>query len=308
MDEENIVRDTKVIALGNQKGGVGKTTNCVQLTTALAEMGRRCLIWDLDMNFGATRHFGIAGSAYWGTFELLTGQDEIDNVIITESDEDVELPSNVHLITADRNLEGLDKALGAEHKFFPAGILLEPLKQLRGRYDYIFLDTAPSAATPTLAAYMAADFFILSTTPQTFAIKGLEDAVADIKAAIRQGNKKLLVLGVILSDVDKRLRLARLHMGLVEDLFRQQPGQPSAKFDTIISRSTVVGEAQKLGKTIFQTHPTHKVTDQYRTLAREVENRLAEFARAQQAVALATTQQQVVQEENRDGVEVRSDG
>jgi len=307
MDADNTTQETKVIALGNQKGGVGKTTNCVQLATALGEMGRHCLIWDLDMNFGATRHFGIAGSAYWGTFELLTGQDEIDNVIITESDEDVALPPKVHLITADRNLEGLDKALGAEHKFFPAGILLEPLKQLRGRYDYIFLDTAPSASTPTLAAYMAADFFILSTTPQTFAIKGLEDAVADIKAAIRQGNKKLLVLGVILSDVDKRLRLARLHMGLVEELFRQQPGQPSAKFDTIISRSTVVGEAQKLGKTIFQTHPTHKVTDQYRALAQEVENRLAQFAQAQ-AAAIANAQQPVEQEHNRDGVEGGSHG
>jgi chromosome partitioning protein len=297
--------ETRVIALGNQKGGVGKTTNCVQLATALGEMGRRCLIWDLDMNFGTTRHFGIAGGAYWGTFELLTGQDEIENVIITENDEDVDLPSNVHLITADRNLEGLDKALGAEHKFFPAGILIEPLKQLRGRYDYIFLDTAPSAATPTLAAYMAADFFILSTTPQTFAIKGLEDAVADIKAAIRQGNKKLLVLGVILSDVDKRLRLARLHMGLVEELFRQQPGQPSAKFDTIISRSTVVGEAQKLGKTIFQTHPTHKVTDQYRALAQEVENRLAEFARVQAAAVPPMPSLSVQHEESHEKEAIR---
>jgi len=154
---------------------------------------------------------------------------------------------------------------------------------------------------------MAADFFILSTTPQTFAIKGLEDAVADIKAAIRQGNNRLLVLGVILSDVDKRLRLARLHMGLVEELFRQQPGQPSAKFDTIISRSTVVGEAQKLGKTIFQTHPTHKVTDQYRALALEIENRLAQFVQAQ-AAALVNAQQPVAQEDNRDRVEGGSHG
>jgi len=307
MGEDNHSRETKVIALGNQKGGVGKTTNCVQLATALGEMGRRCLIWDLDMNFGTTRHFGIAGGAYWGTFELLTGQDEIDNVIITETDEDIELPPNVHLITADRNLEGLDKALGAEHKFFPAGILIEPLKQLRGRYDYIFLDTAPSAATPTLAAYMAADFFILSTTPQTFAIKGLEDAVADIKAAIRQGNKRLLVLGVILSDVDKRLRLARLHMGLVEELFRQQPGQPSAKFQTIISRSTIIGEAQKLGKTIFQTHPTHKVTEQYRALAREVESRLDAFARVHAQDSLQAPSP-VVQEEGPEKVEERPHG
>lgn len=267
--------ESKVIALGNQKGGVGKTTNAVQIATALGERGKKCLIWDLDLNFGATRHFGIAPGAYWGTFELLTGQDEIDNVIITEDDADVDLPQNIHLITADRNLEGLDKALGSEHKFFPAGILIEPLKKLRGRYDYIFLDTAPSASTPTLAAYMASDFFILSTTPQTFAIKGLEDAVSDIKAAIRQGNHKLMVLGVILSDVDRRTRLAQLHIGLVEEIFRPQPGQPSAKFETIISRSTIVGEAQKLGKTTFQVYPDHKVTHQYRALAGEIEARLA---------------------------------
>jgi len=307
MEAEAIHTNTKVIALGNQKGGVGKTTNCVQIATALGELGRKCLIWDLDMNFGTTRHFGIAAGAYWGTFELLTGQDEVDNVIVTEQDEDVDLPSNVHLITADRNLEGLDKALGAEHKFFPAGILLEPLKQLRGRYDYIFLDTAPSAATTTLAAYMAADFFVLSTTPQTFAIKGLEDAVADIKAAIRQGNKQLLVLGVILSDVDKRLRLARLHMDLVEELFRQQPGQPSAKFETIISRSTVIGEAQKLGKTIFQTHPDHKVTDQYRTLAREIEARLEAFNQARNVPPIVESQVDA-QEEHASNVEVRTNG
>src|ERR1700752_1651622 len=106
MEEEVITRDTKVIALGNQKGGVGKTTNCVQLATALGEMGRRCLIWDLDMNFGATRHFGVSGGAYWGIFELLTGQDEIDNVTITETDEDVEIPTNGQRSTAARNPEG----------------------------------------------------------------------------------------------------------------------------------------------------------------------------------------------------------
>ncbi|HET8671678.1 MAG TPA: AAA family ATPase, partial [Candidatus Saccharimonadales bacterium] len=96
MEAEAINTHTKVIALGNQKGGVGKTTNCVQIATALGELGRKCLIWDLDMNFGTTRHFGIAAGAYWGTFELLTGQDEVDNVIVTEQDEDVDLPSNVH--------------------------------------------------------------------------------------------------------------------------------------------------------------------------------------------------------------------
>jgi cellulose biosynthesis protein BcsQ len=125
---------------------------------------------------------------------------------------------------------------------------------------------------------MAADYFILSTTPQRFSIAGLEDAARDIQAAIRLGNAKLRVLGVVVSDVDTRTRLARLHIDLIEDLFRRGPGQRSAMFETIISRSTVIGEAQRQGKTIFQTDPTHKVTEQYRKLASELEQRLAAFA------------------------------
>jgi chromosome partitioning protein len=278
MERQHPPRDTKVIAVGNQKGGVGKTTNACHISAALGELGRRCLIWDLDVNCGATRHFGIPPETYWGTFELLTGEDDLDSIIITDRLRDVDVPKNVHLIPAGRNLEGLDGALGPDHKFFPAGVLLDPIKELRGHYDYIFLDTAPSVLTTTLGAYMAADYFILSTTPQRFSIAGLEDAARDIQAAIRLGNAKLRVLGVVVSDVDTRTRLARLHIDLIEDLFRRGPGQRSAMFETIISRSTVIGEAQRLGKTIFQTDPSHKVTEQYRKLASELEQRLAAFA------------------------------
>jgi len=278
MERHHPARDTKVIAVGNQKGGVGKTTNACHISAALGELGRLCLIWDLDVNCGATRHFGIPPETYWGTFELLTGEDDLNSIIITDRLHDVDLPKNVHLIPAGRNLEGLDGALGPDHKFFPAGVLLDPIKELRGHYDYIFLDTAPSVLTTTLGAYMAADYFILSTTPQRFSIAGLEDAARDIQAAIRLGNAKLRVLGVVVSDVDTRTRLARLHIDLIEDLFRRGPGQRSAMFETIISRSTVIGEAQRQGKTSFQTDPTHKVTEQYRKLASELEQRLVAFA------------------------------
>ena len=278
MERQNPPRDTKVIAVGNQKGGVGKTTNACHISAALGELGRLCLIWDLDVNCGATRHFGIPPETYWGTFELLTGEDDLDSIIITDRLRDVDLPKNVHLIPAGRNLEGLDGALGPDHKFFPAGVLLDPIKELREHYDYVFLDTAPSVLTTTLGAYMAADYFILSTTPQRFSIAGLEDAARDIQAAIRLGNTKLRVLGVVVSDVDTRTRLARLHIDLIEDLFRRGPGQRSAMFETIISRSTVIGEAQRQGKTIFQTDPAHKVTEQYLKLAHELEQRLVAFA------------------------------
>ena len=272
-------RETKIIAVGNQKGGVGKTTNACHLAAALGELGRLCLIWDLDINHGSTKHFGIPAETYFGTFELLAGDDDLDSIVLTGEEDDVELPTNVHLIAAARNLEGLDGALGPDHKFFPAGVLLDAIEKMRGRYDYVFLDTAPSVISTTLGAYMASEFFVLSTTPQRFAVEGLQDAARDIQAAIRRGNKKLRVLGVVMSDVDKRTRLARLHLGLVEDLFRSAPGEPSAMFETIISRSTVIGEAQRHGKTIFQTSPGHKVTSQYRELAQELEKRLKAFSK-----------------------------
>ncbi len=274
MEQDQLGRETRIIAVGNQKGGVAKTTNTVHLATALGEMGRRCLIWDLDMNHGATLHFGIPSEGFLGTFEVLIGEEQPEDVIITNDDEDVELPEHVHILAARRNLEKIDQALVAKNKFLiTQDVLLKPLQSLRGQYDYIFLDTAPNATTPTIAAYKAAELFILSAMPDPFAIAGLNDALADIQDAQRHGNPHIRLLGVILSGVDKRTRLANTLNEYVEQIFAPD-GRRSAKFKTTISRSTAVPQAQKLGKTLFQTHPTHAVTEQYRVLAREVETRL----------------------------------
>src|SRR3954453_19942564 len=274
MDDQRAKTPTTVIAVGNQKGGVAKTTNTVHMAAALGEMGRRCLIIDLDMNQGATRHLGITSEAFLGSYEMLIGEELAEDVIITNDDEGVELPENVHLISARRNLEKVEQALLQANKFvITQNVLIEPLRSLEGKYDYIFLDTAPNATTPTIAAYKAARWFILSAFPDPFAISGLTDALADIQGAQRHGNKDLRILGVVLSGVDgRKTRLAATLIEYVEKAFSINGG-PSAKFKTIISRSTVVPEAQKLAKTVFQTDPTHKVAQQYRALAREVEER-----------------------------------
>src|SRR5215813_6049835 len=124
MTEESTPRRARVIAVGNQKGGVGKTTVSVHLATALAERGHKCLIWDLDMNCGATRHFGIpADMPVLGTFEVL---------------------------------EGIDAVLAAQDKYKfdnPKDILRPLAQELRSVYDYIFFDTAPNLTTLTMAAY-----------------------------------------------------------------------------------------------------------------------------------------------------------
>ncbi len=266
---------TRIIAIGNQKGGVGKTTNTVHIARALVERGRRVLIIDLDMNRGATRHFGIVPEAFLGSYELLIGAEEAVNLILTSEDEDVDLPENLHLIPAARKLEGIDQALGQKSKFITAReVLSEPLASLRGRYDYIFLDTAPSATTPTIASYLAADYFILSAMPDPFAIAGLNDALTDISDAQKRGNPKLVLLGVVLSGVDKRTSMAHSLSEFVEQSFRVPGTSESMKFKAAIGRSTVIPQTQEVGKTLFETHSTHRITDEYRTLAAELEERL----------------------------------
>jgi chromosome partitioning protein len=283
---EVLLGGTQVIAVGNQKGGVGKTTNTVHIARALAERGRRCLVWDLDMNCGATRHFGISSHGYLGTFEVLLGEEEPDDVIITHEDPDVELPKGVDLLAARRNLEGIDQALAKKSKFLVAqDVLLDPLRKLQGRYDFIFLDTAPNATTPTIAAYKAARWFILSAMPEAFAIAGLQDALVDLEDAQTKGNAALRVLGVIVTGFDQRTRLAKNLTDFIESTFRP-PGSGSVKFETNISRSTVVPQAQKEGKTLFETNPTHRVTEEYRAIAQEIEERLARAARGEVLVPI----------------------
>jgi chromosome partitioning protein len=189
--------------------------------------------------------------------------------------EGVNLPENLDLIPAARKLEGIDQAVKSRSKFMmPQDVLKRPLETLRANYDYIFLDTAPNATLPTLAAYMSADFFILSAMPDPFAIAGLNDAVRDIMDARASGNPGLGLLGVVVSGVDKRTSLANSLSEFVETSFRAGANTESVKFKTSIGRSTVIPQTQKAGKTLFETHSTHKVTDEYRSLAAEIEERL----------------------------------
>lgn len=288
MDER---RKARVIAVGNQKGGVGKTTNTVHIARALVELGRKALIIDLDMNHGATRHFGVEPEAFLGSFEMLVGVEQATNLILTHADEEegVVLPDGLDLIPAARKLEGIDQAVMSKSKFItPLDVMKAPLDSLRGRYDYIFLDTAPNATLPTLAAYMTADYFVLSAMPDPFAIAGLNDALRDIMDARERGNPGLILLGVVISGVDKRTTLANALSDFVEQSFRAGDSAESIKFKTTIGRSTVIPQTQKVGKTLFETHSTHKVTGEYRALAREVEERF------QKLESVTTMEQRVV--------------
>jgi chromosome partitioning protein len=270
---------TQVIAVGNQKGGVGKTTNTVHLAAALGERGKKCLIWDLDMNHGATLHLGVPPEAFDGTFMVLTEQRAASEVIITEDEPDVELPENVHLIPSSRELERVEAVLAAKDRFYdPRRILIAPLTALRGKYDYIFLDTAPNATAPTIASYVGADWFIVSVIPESFALNGMRECLKDIRRARQpELNPKLSLLGIVVSGLDQRITLSRQYTAEINESFKVE-GSPSRMFQTTISRAAAVPRVQKMGKTLLQTDPGHKVAKQYMSLAAEVESRIAAFS------------------------------
>lgn len=269
-------RQTHVIAVGNQKGGVGKTSVTAHLAAALGELGRSVLAIDLDMNYGLTQHFGIDPDAFLGTFEVLTGAESPEDLTVTGEEEGVDLPQGVHLIPSRRKLEDIDRALAARSKFMvPQNILVSPLEHILAsrRYDIVLLDTAPNATPPTLAAYRSSHWFLLAAMPDPFATRGLNDALQDIRDAQENGNADLRLLGVVLSAVDRRTRLANTLSDYVAEAFGLPDGS-TLKFKTEIGRSTAVPSAQKIGKTVLQTDPHHRIAHQYRELARETLERL----------------------------------
>jgi chromosome partitioning protein len=272
-------RETHVIAIGNQKGGVGKTTMTAHLAAAFGERGLSVLAIDLDMNYGLTQHFGIDPEAFLGTYEVLTGEENPEDVIITNDDEGVQLPLGVHLIASRRKLENIGRALAAKGKFvIPQNALLGPMTRIRAldRYDVVLLDTAPNATPPTLAAYQCSDWFLLTASPDPFAARGLNDALQDIRDAQENGNPDLRLLGVALSAVDRRTRIASSLSKYVEQAFTVHGGS-TLKFQTEISRSTAVPSAQKLGVTVLQAWPSHIISRHYRAFAAEVCDRVRSF-------------------------------
>jgi chromosome partitioning protein len=252
------------IAVGNQKGGVGKTTNTVHIAAALGQRGYRSLIIDLDPAAGATKHLGIPIQSFAGTLELLTTSETPRTLAITE-----DMPEGVHIIPARPQLAELDSLLS---KYVDrTGLLEHPIQLATPHYDFIFLDTPPSAgATTTVAAYSIADWFLLSAFPHPLSIGGLNEAFKDIADVRKQRNPKLEVLGVVLCCVDTRTNLA----GEVEEVVaRELPGRA---FQTKITQATALPKCSGRGKTLFQVeaYADHKVTRQYRSLAFEVEQRV----------------------------------
>jgi chromosome partitioning protein len=267
-------RRTHVLFVGSQKGGVAKTTNCVHIAAALAEAGRRCLIWDLDANGGATSHFGVDGNEYAGSLEVITHAETPRDVILSADDGVADLPPNLDLLPAGGSLESLAFSPGTAPK-----TLNGPLDDLAGVYDYVLLDTAPNLTPPTVAAYRSAEAFLFVTLPDPFAVVGLRNAVTNLNAAIAGGNRAARLLGVVLSRVTRGksgsgTKLERQLATYIGDHLKSDG--KSLRFKTTIPQTNAIPKCQMAGHTLFQSNPKHRACKAYRRLTREIEQRLSE--------------------------------
>ena len=243
----------KIIATVNQKGGVGKTTTCVNLAAALAEAGQRVLLCDFDPQANATSGMGVDKTVSKGVYGVLIGEVPAAEAVAHTRFGDV-LPSNKALAGAAIEL------IGIENREF---LLRDALDSLRDQYDFIFIDCPPSLELLTLNALCAADAILVPVQAEYYALEGLSDLMNTIRLVRRGLNPRLELEGVLLTMFDGRTNLALQVAEEVKHYF------PSKVYATVIPRNVRLSEAPRHGKPITAYDRSSRGAEAYTTLAAE---------------------------------------
>lgn len=247
----------RIYAVANQKGGVGKTTTAVNLSHALANLGRRTLLIDLDPQANATSALGLEPKEGCSLYEVLQGRATVSSKI-------VELAENLAMIPAEIDLAGSEVEIARLPNHLTR--VREVLHQFRevGGFRFCFIDCPPSVGILMTNALAAADGVIVPIQCEYFALEGLSkilQLIEQIRAATEQDNLRLE--GILMTMFDARTRLSQQ---VVEDVNRYFPQQV---FKTIIPRSIRLAEAPSHGKSIFSYDPNGVGARVYDQLARE---------------------------------------
>ncbi|WP_439128751.1 ParA family protein [Polaribacter sp.] len=247
----------KIIAIANQKGGVGKTTTSVNLAASLGVLEKKVLLIDADPQANASSGLGIdVETVEGGTYHVLEHTLAAKDAVVKTTSPNVDIiPAHIDLVAIE--IELVDKQ---EREY----MLKKSLVEIKDDYDYILIDCAPSLGLITLNSLVAADAVIIPIQCEYFALEGLGKLLNTIKSVQNIHNADLEIEGLLLTMFDSRLRLSNQVVDEVRKHFS------SMVFDTIIRRNTRLGEAPSYGESIIAYDATSKGAVNYLNLAQEL--------------------------------------